>query len=106
MIALKAVDSEIPVVEHAVLLVEQLQSNLAIIHVNDLHAGSISMMMNTPKKVTGDMIRDQVRDYGFEHILSGLDIIITKGNNIAKRIEHYCQGIDMFVLGHQRLSSL
>ena len=106
MIALKAVDSEIPVVEHAVLLVEQLQSNPAIIHVNDLHAGSISMMMNTPKKVTGDMIRDQVRAYGFAHILSGLDIIITKGNNIAKRIEHYYQGIDMFVLGHQRIRSL
>ena len=106
MIALKAVDSEKSVVEHAVLLVEQLQSNPAIIHVNDLHAGSISMMMNTPKKVTGDMIRDQVRDYGFEHILSELDIIITKGNNIVKRIEHYCQGIDMFVLGHQRMSSL
>ena len=106
MIALKAVDSEKSVVEHAVLLVEQLQSNLAIIHVNDLHAGSISMLMDSPRKVTADMIRDQVRDYGFEHILSELDIIITKGNNIAKRIEHYRQGIDMFVLGHQRLSSL
>ena len=55
MIALEADGSEKYVVEHAVLLAEQL----AIIHVNDLHAGSMSMMMDSPKKITADMIRKQ-----------------------------------------------
>ena len=57
MIALEADGSEKYVVEHAVLLAEQLQAKLAIIHVNDLHAGSMSMMMDSPKKITADMIR-------------------------------------------------
>jgi K+-sensing histidine kinase KdpD len=59
MIALEADGSEKYVVEHAVLLAEQLQAKLAIIHVNDLHAGSMSMMMDSPKKITADMIREQ-----------------------------------------------
>lgn len=102
MIALEADGSEKYVVEHAVLLAEQL----AIIHVNDLHAGSMSMMMDSPKKITADMIREQVIDFGLEHILDELDIIITKGENIAKNIEPHCQGVDMLVLGHRRMSKL
>ena len=57
MIALEADGSEKYVVEHAVLLAEQLQAKLAIIHVNDLHAGSMSMMMDSPKIITADMTR-------------------------------------------------
>ena len=106
MIALEADGSEKSVVEHAVLLAEQLQSKLSIIHVNDLHAGSMSMMMDSPKKITADMIREQVIDYGLEHILDELDIILTKGENIAKSIESHCQGVDMLVLGHRRMSKL
>ena len=102
MIALEADGSEKYVVEHAVLLAEQL----AIIHVNDLHAGSMSMMMDSPKIITADMIREQVIDFGLEHILDELDIIITKGENIAKNIEPHCQGVDMLVLGHRRMSKL
>ena len=102
MIALEADGSEKYVVEHAVLLAEQL----AIIHVNDLHAGSMSMMMDSPKIITADMIREQVIDYGLEHILDELDIIMTKGENIAKNIEPHCQGVDMLVLGHRRMSKL
>lgn len=102
MIALEADGSEKYVVEHAVLLAEQL----AIIHVNDLHAGSMSMMMDSPKIITADMIREQVIDFGLEHILDELDIIMTKGENIAKNIEPHCQGVDMLVLGHRRMSKL
>ena len=104
MIALEADGSEKSVVEHAVLLAEQLQSKLSIIHVNDLHAGSMSMMMDSPKKITADMIRDQMKDFGFERILEELDIIITKGENIAQSIEPHCQGIDMLILGHRKMS--
>ena len=106
MIALEADGSEKYVVEHAVLLAEQLKAKLAIIHVNDLHAGSMSMMMDSPKKITADMIREQVIDFGLEHILDELDNIITKGENIAKNIEPHCQGVDMLVLGHRRMSKL
>ena len=52
------------------------------------------------------MIREQVIDYGLEHILDELDIILTKGENIAKSIESHCQGVDMLVLGHRRMSKL
>ena len=104
MVALVGDGNEQPVVEHAVLLAEQFQSKLSAIHVNDLHAGSMSMMMDSPKKITADMIRDQMKDFGFERILEELDIIITKGENIAKSIEPHCQGIDMLILGHRKMS--
>jgi nucleotide-binding universal stress UspA family protein len=104
MVALVGDGSEQPVVEQAVLLAEQFQSKLSAIHVNDLHAGGMSMMMDSPKKITADMIRDQMKDFGFERILEELDIIITKGENIAKSIEPHCQGIDMLILGHRKMS--
>ena len=104
MIALVGDGNEHPVVEQAVLLAEQFQSKLSAIHVNDLHAGGMSMMMDSPKKITADMIRDQMKDFGFERILEELDIIITKGENIAKSIEPHCQGIDMLILGHRKMS--
>ena len=66
----------------------------------------MSMMMDSPKKITADMIREQVIDFGLEHILDELDIIMTKGENIAKNIEPHCQGVDMLVLGHRRMSKL
>ena len=50
------------------------------------------------------MIRNQMKDFGFERILEELDIIITKGENIAKSIEPHCQGIDMLILGHRKMS--
>ena len=106
MVALVGDGNEQPVVEQAVLLAEQFQSKLSAIHVNDLHAGGMSMMMDSPKKITADMIREQVIDYGLEHILDELDIILTKGENIAKSIESHCQGVDMLVLGHRRMSKL
>ena len=104
MVALVGDGNEQPVVEQAVLLAEQFQSKLSAIHVNDLHAGGMSMMMDSPKKITADMIRDQMKDFGFERILEELDIIITKGENIAKSIEPHCQGIDMLILGHRKMS--
>ena len=104
MVALVGDGNEQPVVEQAVLLAEQFKSKLSAIHVNDLHAGGMSMMMDSPKKITADMIRDQMKDFGFERILEELDIIITKGENIAKSIEPHCQGIDMLILGHRKMS--
>ena len=104
MVALVGDGNEQPVVEQAVLLAEQFQSKLSAIHVNDLHAGGMSMMMDSPKKITADMIRDQMKDFGFERILEELDIIITKGENIAESIEPHCQGIDMLILGHRKMS--
>ena len=104
MVALVGDGNEQPVVEQAVLLAEHFQSKLSAIHVNDLHAGGMSMMMDSPKKITADMIRNQMKDFGFERILEELDIIITKGENIAKSIEPHCQGIDMLILGHRKMS--
>ena len=104
MVALVGDGNEQPVVEQAVLLAEHFQSKLSAIHVNDLHAGGMSMMMDSPKKITADMIRDQMKDFGFERILEELDIIITKGENIAQSIEPHCQGIDMLILGHRKMS--
>ena len=40
------------VIRKAMELKNQLDANLTVVHVNDLHAGEMSMMMDSPHKFT------------------------------------------------------
>ena len=104
MVALIGDGSEQPVIEQAVNIANDLKANLVVIHVNDLHAGEMSMMMDSPKKVTADMIQDQIKEYGYESILGKLEFIIAEGESIAKTIEHHCKDFDLLIVGHRKMS--
>ena len=104
MVALIGDGSEQPVIEQAVNIANDLKANLVVIHVNDLHAGEMSMMMDSPKKVTADMIQDQIKEYGYESILGKLEFIIAEGESIAKTIEHHCNDFDLLIVGHRKMS--
>ena len=104
MVALIGDGSEQPVIEQAVNIANDLKANLVVIHVNDLHAGEMSMMMDSPKKVTADMIQDQIKEYGYESILGKLEFIIAEGESIAKMIEHHCKDFDLLIVGHRKMS--
>ena len=97
MVALIGDGSEQPVIEQAVNIANNLNANLVVIHVNDLHAGEMSMMMDSPKKVTAEMIQDQIKEYGYESILGKLEFIIAEGESIAKMIEHHCKDFDLLI---------
>ena len=104
MVALIGDGSEQPVIEQAVNIANNLNANLVVIHVNDLHAGEMSMMMDSPKKVTAEMIQDQIKEYGYESILGKLEFIIAEGESIAKMIEHHCKDFDLLIVGHRKMS--
>ena len=104
MVSLIGDDSEQPVVDQAYHLANELGARLTAIHVNDLHAGEMSMMMDSPKKVTDEMIRDQIKDYGYESILGELEIIITKNESVSKAIEQHCKDFDLLIVGHRKMS--
>ena len=104
MVALIGDGSEQPVIEQAVNIANDLKANLVVIHVNDLHAGEMSMMMDSPKKVTADKIQDQIKEYGYESILGKLEFIIAEGESIAKTMEHHCKDFDLLIVGHRRMS--
>ena len=104
MVALIGDGSEQPVIEQAVNIANDLKANLIVIHVNEPHAGEMSMMMDSPKKVTAEMIQDQIKEYGYESILGKLEFIIAEGESIAKMIEHHCKDFDLLIVGHRKMS--
>ena len=104
MVSLIGDGSEQPVIEQAVNIANDLKANLVVIHVNDPHAGEMSMMMDSPKKVTADKIQDQIKEYGYESILGKLEFIIAEGESIAKTIEHHCKDFDLLIVGHRKMS--
>ena len=104
MVALIGDGSEQPVIEQAVNIANDLKANLVVIHVNEPHAGEMSMMMDSPKKVTADKIQDQIKEYGYESILGKLEFIIVEGESIAKMIEHHCKDFDLLIVGHRKMS--
>ena len=104
MVALIGDGSEQPVIEQAVNIANDLKANLVVIHVNEPHAGEMSMMMDSPKKVTADMIQDQIKEYGYESILGKFEFIIAEGESIAKMIEHHCKDFDLLIVGHRKMS--
>ena len=104
MVSLIGDGSEQPVVDQAYRLANELGARLTAIHVNDLHAGEMSMMMDSPKKVTDEMIRDQIKDYGYESILGELEIIITENESVSKAIEQHSKDFDLLIVGHRKMS--
>ena len=104
MVALIGDGSEQPVIEQAVNIANDLKANLVVIHVNEPHAGEMSMMMDSPKKVTAEMMQDQIKEYGYESILGKLEFIIAEGESIAKTIEHHCNDFDLLIVGHRKMS--
>ena len=104
MVALIGDGSEQPVIEQAVNIANDLKANLVVIHVNEPHAGEMSMMMDSPKKVTADKIQDQIKEYGYESILGKLEFIIAEGESIAKMIEQHCKDFDLLIVGHRKMS--
>ena len=104
MVSLVADGSEEIVVKQANQMATDLNAELVAIHVNDLHAGEISMMMDSPKRVSADMIRDQIKAYGFEGVTEKMDVIITEGESVSKAIEEHCDDVDLLIVGHRKMS--
>ena len=92
------------VVEHAYQLSINLDCKLSVIHVNDIHAGDMSMMMDSPKEVTTDDIKTQLNKYLGEDNAKTIDVLVYQGESISKTIQKHSQDCDLFIVGHRKMS--
>ena len=104
MVSLVADESEKVVVKQAYQMATDLNAKLVAIHVNEPHAGEMSMMMDSPKEITADIIRDQIKAYGFEGVSEKMDVIIVEGESVSKAIEENCDDVDLLIVGHRKMS--
>tara|TARA_B100000678_G_scaffold271439_1_gene260125 strand:- start:132 stop:557 length:426 start_codon:yes stop_codon:yes gene_type:complete len=106
MVSLLGSDDEGVVLDQAVFFAEKFDASLVAIHVNDTHAGEMSMMMDSPgPKITEDMIKDMFVQHGYEEWLKKLEIRTPEGEIVSKTIAENAQDVDMLVLGHRKMST-
>ena len=106
MVSLLGSDDEGVVLDQAVFFAEKFDASLVAIHVNDTHAGEMSMMMDSPgPKITKDMIKDMFVQHGYEEWLKKLEIRTPEGEIVSKTIAENAQDVDMLVLGHRKMST-
>jgi nucleotide-binding universal stress UspA family protein len=106
VVALAGKDDEIPVIDEAVRLAINLKAKLCVIHVNHLHAGEISMMMNSPKKFTKDDFVKMFHNAGHEEIAKRIEVKIVKNASVSKGIAELATDCDLLILGHNKMSKL
>ena len=104
MVALTGDKNEQAVVSEAVRFTEQLNGTLTAIRVNDIHAGEMSMMMDSPKEIKAETIRSHIIEYGFKDYAEKLDIRIVKGEDIGETIAANCSDCDLLIVGHRKMS--
>lgn len=104
MVSLMGDSSEQLLLEQAHSLASSMQARLTVIHVNDPHAGEMSMMMDSPKKITAEILQAQIKEYGFANILDTLEIIIAEGASVPRTIVEHCKDIDLLIVGHRKMS--
>ncbi len=92
------------VIRKAMELKNKLDANLTVVHVNDLHAGEMSMMMDSPHKFTEEEIRERFIVNGFEKEAKYIAIKIIKDENISKAIAAVTENVDLLILGHRKQS--
>jgi len=104
MVALVGDGTETEVVQHAYQLSTNLNCSLVAIHVNDTHAGEMSMMMDSPKAVNSETLKGQLSNYLDDDIANRIDIIVDEDESIAKSIEKHTQDCDLLIVGHRKMS--
>ncbi|NHZ85024.1 MAG: universal stress protein [Planctomycetia bacterium] len=105
-IALAGKDDEIPVIDEAVRLSINLKAKLCIIHVNDLHAGDISMMMDSPKEYIKDDFIKMFHDAGHEEIAKRIKVKIIKNSSVSKGIAELISDCDLLIMGHDKMGKV
>ena len=106
LLAMAGDSRELNLVLEAVRFKNQLDSSLDIVHVNDVHAGEMSMMMDSPKKITKTVLLDQLNTYGCQDSLSDANIIILKNDNYEAAISMLAKDYDLVILGHRKMGEI
>jgi nucleotide-binding universal stress UspA family protein len=105
MVALAMNGDEERVIAHAVNITAEFGSSLTAVHVNDIHAGKMTMMMDAPTKFTEKDIRERFSEHGFDDTAQSIQVILLESESPAKAIGDVAKGFDLLVLGHRPQST-
>jgi nucleotide-binding universal stress UspA family protein len=105
-VALAGKDDEVPVIDEAVRLAINLKAKLCVIHVNDLHAGEISMMMDSPHKFTKNDFISMFHNAGHEEIAKRIEVKIVENASVSSGIAELGSDCDLLILGHDKMSKV
>ena len=105
LLALCGRGDENNVICKAMELKNQLEANKTVVHVNDPRAGEMSMMMDAPKKITVDAIKERISLCGFKEDAENIHIQIIESKSIAQAITQLTRDVDLLILGHRRMST-
>ena len=100
MVALVARGDERSIIKQAVLYTEKFNAQLIAIHVNQPALSQPKGAIDS--KVTEMDIQGRFIEYGYEHIVEDVEIIIEYGESISKIINKYADDIDLVILGHRK----
>jgi len=100
MVALVARGDERSIIKQAVLYTEKFNAQLIAIHVNQPALSQPKGAIDS--KVTEMDIQGRFIEYGYEHIVEDIEIIIEYGESISKTINKYADDIDLVILGHRK----
>ncbi len=105
MVGLCGRGDENKVIQEAVKLAEIHGAELTVLHVNDPHAGEMSMMMDNPEsKYTEEDIRNWFKNASCDDWCDKINIKIVSGTSIPKTISSNVNDADLLVLGHRRMN--
>jgi len=100
MVALVARGDERSIIKQAVLYTEKFNAQLIAIHVNQPALSQPKGAIDS--KVNEMDIQGRFIEYGYEHIVEDIEIIIEYGESISKTINKYADDIDLVILGHRK----
>lgn len=105
MVALSGKGDEIKLIDESVRIKNSFNAKMVVVHVNDPHAGEMSMMMDSPgHRFTEEDIRNLFRDAGHEEVANRLIVEIITGTSIHREIAKAAQETDLLILGHQKMN--
>ena len=105
-VALAGRDDEIPMIDEAVRLAITLKAKLCVLHINEPHAGEISMMVDSPKKYDKEDFIKMFTDAGHEEIAKKISIRIVENAIVSKGIAELASDCDLLILGHDRMGKM
>lgn len=106
MMALTMRSDEKAVISEAIRMAEACKAKLIAVHVNEHHAGEMSMMMDTVgPKVNEQDVRSRIKDYGYEQMADKIEVRILTDNHVAKAIARESSNVDLLILGHRKMNT-
>jgi nucleotide-binding universal stress UspA family protein len=106
MVALNGVAEEDAVIKKSFQLADALGAKLQILHVNELDAGSMHMMMDYFPKTTSNDLKERIKECGFEEKIPGIDFLTLTGKTPVEGIVEAATDADLLVMGHHKKNLL